>query len=208
MVERVTVAGFNATGSTCIYQICCHLLDKTKVGKTHGFAPDPTLHRIVTYRDLRDIACTRMARGPEAATDAEWEKAFTDLKSKASKWVEWLEYYRQDPLCLLIQYEEWLPDRVRDLVIVISKFLEQELDDERLDQITQHCSLDRAKEIASKFPSFANYDKKTYIHGRHVTSDGQGGRWRDWPDHISELAREYLQECNEAMGYQWDRRND
>lgn len=208
--NKVIVGGMEGTGSTFVYQIV-EGMDVSPVIKVHRYVSGNS-PKLVTYRDPRDVICSYARRqlahlsesdGLEAGLVASHQKLFHELRRH-----EDLRRYRDDNCALLIRYEDYFGGREDDLIELIAKNLRISINDSIKQRLLTAFSLPRNRERAEQFSTFSEYDETSHIHGKHVSSGGRSGVWKELftpnvRDMVKEDLGDYLVEFGYAEGWDW-----
>lgn len=204
---RVIVAGWEASGSTLVFQVAKLLgLD---VYKTHGKWKHERLDRVLfTIRDPRDVLCSHAQRvySEQWATgnyEEALRKSLDDFLS--NRYVEDLFDSLKQPNVLIIRYETFFCQREEVLIRLLADQFIIPLHEERLVEILAETSIEANVERAEKFNGFSEYEEETLIHGSHITNRGRPGAWKRW--FTPAVANVFVQKLGEVLvqlGYEHD----
>lgn len=177
--DEIIVAGWEASGSTFIYQVSTMLGLKTT--KCHGLIP--TQERVFTvfpFRDPRDIITSNAKRlhsdiwnlDPEQALLLEADRFVED------KFPDAIRLAKKTSNVMLIRYEAFFLGGETQLIQLIADQFWIPISTTRIKQILNATSMETNLARALVFSSFDSYDKSTHIHGNHITNQGKSGGWR------------------------------
>ena len=203
--RSLMVCGWTGSGSTLVCQMGDHL--GLKVSKIHGYHID-NAHKVKLFmiRDPRDVISSNARReskhiyeenGIRAAMEVELEK-FLRMKYHSS-------YYEAlaDPSTLIVKYEDFVRGREEELVKFIATQFGIQLSQDKLNNILDETSIDKNIERAKKIQSFEDYDKKSLIHGNHITNKGASGRWRqDMDEEFRKIVYDKIGKLITDTGYE------
>lgn len=92
--------------------------------------------------------------------------------------MEDFEHFIQDKYkTLVLQYESFYNDFSK-VHFILESFFQVSIPSDKKDELNQLISLNRNKEIARKYDTFAKYDPVSFIHGDHIFGDGSPGFWK------------------------------
>jgi len=183
------VSGIESSGSTAVWQAVMQLTGED-VMKIHGFESHPNTVTFVTIRDFRDVIASFVRRkifGEAKDIDRHVRGIVQYLQPRFAQ----LKQYADQPNAFFIRYENWVGDE-RSLVFDLAEILEIDATDSLVDRVSSYISLEKNRERSKKFDRHGEYDRKTNIHGRHVTSNGEIGLWEPLFEQLSEETREEI----------------
>lgn len=204
--ERVVIAGWEASGSTFLYQVS-NLLG-LKVQKIHGTPDNNTDFTLFTFRDPRDVISSHARRffgevwqleGSETAllTALEW--------FEETGHVQALYESSGMPNVILIRYENYFLKNEDVLIVMIADQFLIPLDDKKLAFILNHTSIEANMERSKRFDEFKKWDKDTFIHGIHISNKGLVGGWKKhFTPLVEQRVKESLGKILITLGYEQD----
>jgi len=190
------VTGMERAGSTFVWQVAKEFGNTTKV---HGFyTPANNMIALATYRDPRDAICSYAG-----AFDITLEEAFITLFVQRKRHLQLLQARYFSGQHHLIRYEDYFGGNEAQLVKRIAELVRADLSEEQANNIAVKHSIKENKKIADTFTSFKEHDKKTQIHGRHITNNGKIGTWKArFPDALTARVNSYLMAMLIAFNYE------
>lgn len=202
--NRILIRGWHASGSTFLYQVANLLgLD---VRKGHGTRKTTIDFTLFAFRDPRDIICSQAKRFFERT----WEKQGSEaalLKALdqfiEEKSTEALYTSINKPNVLLIRYENYFPDNRHLLIDLIADNYLIPVTDQKRKYILEETSIQANMKRAEKFNSFNRFDKKTQIHGNHISNKGRLGAWKKhFTPIVKERVKKHLGSLILDLGYE------
>lgn len=203
--KKIFVAGLPSSGSTFVYQIVKELGYKPQ--KIHHFTAEKGL-KIVTYRDPRDMICSTANRQtkknyPHLNEKERYKQAYLTLFNETPKTQDILHSYANAQNTLLIKYEDYFGGNEYQLFKIILKFLKDNEREDKILSILEKYSIEENLKKSKNLGDFKNYDKKTHLHGNHISNKGKIGYWKDeLPEEILVLVNDNLQQFMKNYGYQ------
>jgi len=200
--------GVVRSGSTLVHNVL-EMIYGEKIIKAHSFFEDAGDAKIVlTYRDFRDSAASEW-RVFEANFDELEDLKQVDfegikkhlLRKKYS--VEDMRKFKRAydaNQLLFLKYEEF-HGNLDFLIDSLENFLDISVVKRKREAIKIETDIQTRKKQSKKLETFSNYDRDTYLHGKHILS-GEVGTWRrivkkrDW-----EKINKYLEEELLEWGY-------
>ncbi|NNF02531.1 MAG: hypothetical protein HKN22_07580 [Bacteroidia bacterium] len=180
-LRSLLVYGWTGSGSTLVCQIGDQL--GLKVTKLHGYHIDnANLIKLFMIRDPRDVISSNARR--EARQIYETDGIIPAMTFELEKFVRMGykgDYYKavEDPSTLIIKYEEFVRGKEQELIKFLAAQYSISVSEEKISSILQETSIDKNIERAKKIESFDDYDKKSLIHGNHITNKGASGKWKE-----------------------------
>jgi hypothetical protein len=205
--ERVIITGWEASGSTFVFQLAKLLgLD---VLHTHGKWEALRMDRVIfTIRDPRDVICSHARRHySEGWKAGRYEEAL--LKSLdeflASHYVEDLFKSLMQPNVIIIRYETFFGCHEEVLLRMLADQFIIPLDDRKVMSFLEETSLEANQKRSERFCGFQKYDEETRIHGLHITNKGRPGAWKRWfTPAVDEAVKQKLGNVLVHLGYEKD----
>lgn len=183
------VSGIESSGSTAVWQALTQLTGEDVI-KIHGFESHPNSIAFVTIRDFRDVVASFVRRkifGELTDVDRNLRGIVRYLEPRFAQ----LRQYVDQPNAHIIRYENWVGDE-RALIFDLADILDIDATDGLVDRVAAYISLEKNRERSKKYDTHRHYDKKTNIHGLHVTSNGETGLWEPLFDRLSDESREVI----------------
>ena len=179
--RSLMVCGWTGSGSTLVCQMGDHL--GLKVSKIHGYHVD-NAHKVKLFmiRDPRDVISSNARRESKHIFEEKGIRAAMEVElDKFLRMAYHNSYYEAlaDPSTLIVKYEDFVKGKEEELIKFLASQFGVQLSEEKLKHILHETSIDRNIERASKIQSFEDYDKKSLIHGNHITNKGASGRWKE-----------------------------
>gem|GEM_PF-2765004 len=181
MRSRVVITGWDASGSTCVYQIAKAL--GLEAVKSHSL---PRARRrdftIFCYRDPRDIIVSNARRvhremwqseGPEAALG----RALDDFLH--NDYVAALYRSAEMAKVFFMRYETYFSENRGVLIDMIADNFLLPLTRERRAQILADTSLESNIARSQKLSGFQTWCADSLIHGHHISNFGVSGAWKE-----------------------------
>ena len=203
--KKIFVAGLPSSGSTFVYQIIRELGYRPK--KIHHFTPEKGI-KLVTYRDPRDMICSTANRQtkknfPHLSANERYNQAYKSLFVDQPSCQDIMENYSTCPNTLLIKYEDYFGGNELQLFKTILEFLNDNENDKKLNKVLEKYSVSKNLERANRLGKFEVYDKRTHLHGNHISNKGKIGYWKnELPNETLALVNQNLQPFMEKYGYQ------
>jgi hypothetical protein len=203
------------TGSTLVWQFITEITGR-KAKKLHHYAKNASKSGnvyFVTYRDPRDVMCSFARRqlagyvkkhGMEEALIF----AFGSLFEKHKRQNDLMKY-RGDSANTsrihLLKYEHYFCGNEHELLTFILEKMDKSLDGKKKENLIKKYSIEENKKRSAEFSKFGQYDKKTFIHGNHISADGKVGVWKGvFSEKVRELVKKKLGQFLIDFGYEKD----
>ena len=187
----VVVSGWEASGSTFIYQ-ACKLLG-VPVRKSHKLPRARFGYTLFAFRNPRDIVTSNARRMQAELWESDPESA---LLLECQRFAE--REYPEEILQAkgranvhLIRYELFFNGNEKSLISLIADQFSLRINCREIDRIYDSISLDANQARASSLKSFDKWDKDWQIHGNHITNRGKSGAWQE---HFTEKVKEYFRQ--------------
>jgi hypothetical protein len=202
--KKVFVAGLPSSGSTYIYQIIRELGYRPQ--KIHHYTDKKGL-KLVTFRDPRDMICSTANRQtkknyPHLNQKERYKQAYQSLFVDQPNCQNILDNYSNRSDTLLIKYEDFFGGNELSLFKNILTFLNDNENEITLNNIIKKYSVEKNIERSNKLGSFEVYDKKTHLHGNHISNKGKIGYWKnELSEETIALVNKNLKEFMDIYGY-------
>ena len=202
---KVFVAGLPSSGSTFVYQIMREL--GYKPVKIHHYTKEKGC-KIVTYRDPRDMICSTAKRQtkknyPNLKGIDRYNQAYTSLFIEKPNCQEILDSYSEREDALLIKYEDFFGGNELQMIKNILLFLKDKEKESVLINAINKYSISNNLKRAKKLGKFEVYDKKTHLHGNHISNKGKSGYWKEeLPEETLFLVNNRLKDFMKRYGYE------
>lgn len=194
--RSMVVCGWTGSGSTLVSQIGQHL--GLKVIKIHG-AQLEVINRVKLFmiRDPRDVISSNARRESRHIYDEQGIDAA--MRIELDKFLNMgyvQDYYDaiRDPGTIVIKYEEMVKGKEPELITFIATQFGLSVLPRQMQYILEETSIEKNDARSSKIDSFEEYDRKSLIHGHHITNKGESGRWKE------DMNREFRIELNKVIG--------
>jgi hypothetical protein len=177
------------SGSTLVYNI---LREFSKVRKVHNIVVNNSQLYVITYRHPYNSIISSLLRSEKKINPS-------NIKSEIS---EYLKNGGEDLLkndlskknILLLKYEEYFSN-YEVIYNKLENFLNINIDKDKKNQLSEKYNINNVKNIIDKYKKFEEYDKKTHLHGKHISEyDGK----TDYKEILSESEINMLKE-NESL---------
>jgi len=212
MAKNYCIAGMECTGSTLVWQFVTEISGK-KAGKAHSYKKSNNNIFFITYRDPRDVLCSFTRRQhaghiKKYGIEAALIHAFNVMFEKFKRHEDLIKYHdesKRSDRIHLIKYENFFCGNEDKLLELILKKMNKSLNNEKKWALIKKYSIEKNKKRSEKFSGFGQYDKKTYIHGNHISANGKVGVWEEiFTEKVKELVKKKLGKFLIDFGYEKD----
>ena len=176
------------SGSTLLWNILKELQFNPK--KCHNLKYNVNCKIVSTIRDPRDMLASRLLISNKKIDNENINENINQMKKYG---LDDLVKIMNKKNVLVLQYEffwnnyEYIFDR-------ISEFLNINIDQDVRKKITTKFSVEKMLNISKKFDNFNSFDKKTHIHGNHISKKkGEPGNW------MNVIPKKYHQEVEKKL---------
>jgi hypothetical protein len=210
--QQYHIAGMECTGSTLVWQFVTAVTGR-RAKKIHHYVKRGNGVFFVSYRDPRDIMCSfakRQLKGhvKKYGMEEALLKAFHIMFEKFNRHRDLIEFQsdsKQGGKIYLIKYEDYFCGNEHKLLNLLLNKMGKTMDEKKKADLVKKYSIEENKKRSAKFSGFGQYDKKTFIHGNHISADGKVGVWREvFTDKVRKLVKERLGQFLIDFGYEKD----
>lgn len=207
--ESCYVAGWVGSGSTFIYQAISKM--GIRVNKVHG-VPKYNKFNITFYtiRDPRDVILSTARRSlNDILKNQGLTKAIEESISQFVNKHKFIEDYFQAtrlPNTLIIRYETFFNGNQNLLLQFLADQLSVPISQSKTNEILDECSIEANMKRMGKYNNFHQWDKKSQIHGNHISNKGKIGGWKDiYNSEICEMIDYHIGDFLIALKYEENR---
>jgi len=155
------------SGSTLVYNIMREIYPNKKIFKVHTFrAMCNELSVVVTYRHPLDCIASSIIRYKREPNQEELDR---QIKIFDEQGFKDLINIKDKPNFLMLKYEDYV-DNYDYIYDHFEKFFKIKIDDKKRESITSKYNIKSVEKIISENgDSFSDCDKKTKLHGNHIS---------------------------------------
>lgn len=179
--DQIFVAGWIGSGSTFIYQALKSL--GYDVIKVHGFPKNNdgalTLYSI---RDPRDVVLSTARRQfGNVWNDGKKEEALLSAIDHVHK----LNFEADLNICLnsrhrlIVRYEYFFGGNEQLLIQLLAEQIDVKSSPADVEHAVAENSIEANQRRIGRLKDFSQFDKKSLLHGNHISGGGKQGGWRD-----------------------------
>lgn len=151
------------SGSTLVYNI---LREFFNVKKSHNISIKDNNYYVITYRHPYNSIISSLLRNNKIINVSNINDEVKEYLKNGGN-----DLLKNDLLkknVLLLKYEQFFND-YNVIYDELEGFLNIKIHESKRLQITKKYNVNSVKEIIKKYKTFAEYDKKTHLHGKHIS---------------------------------------
>lgn len=173
------------SGTTLIWNILKEFFPYIK--KTHTFPSKKEYKIISTIRDPRDILKSlliiSLSKKKESLTQSSKKITLEMINFEIQKikklGLDYLLNNKHHKNILILRYELF-HNNYNYIFDNLEKFLNLKISPEKRIEIQNKYNIKNLKKISKEQQHFRNWDKKTLIHGKHISANPEPGSWKEY----------------------------